>query len=87
MYNNINGVNMKDEQIIFKVESGFKKSFKDHCGLVDMSVKIRDLIETDMAKEQKLYDAEEQAENNTRALDKMLADGEDRALTPPDDDY
>lgn len=40
---------MKEEQIILKVESGFKQSFKDHCGLVNMSVKIRDLIETDMA--------------------------------------
>lgn len=33
---------------MIRVDDKFKERFKDHCGLVDMSVKIRDLMETDM---------------------------------------
>lgn len=41
---------MKDANIIIKVNPDFKERFKTHCGLIDMSTKIRDLIETDMNK-------------------------------------
>lgn len=41
---------MKTKNITVKVDQAFKDRFKAHCGLVDMSKKIRDLIETDMNK-------------------------------------
>lgn len=78
---------MKQTHIMLRCGEDFKEKFKTHCGLVNMSVKIRNLIEIDIAKEQKLNQAEEQAESDARALDKMLTEGEDRALTPPDDYY
>lgn len=41
---------MAEPRITLKCSKEFKDAFVDHCGLVNMSVKIRNLIEIDMAK-------------------------------------
>ncbi|MCK5387397.1 MAG: hypothetical protein KAJ39_09425 [Gammaproteobacteria bacterium] len=41
---------MKDTSIYFRCEESYKKEFKEHCGLVDMSVKIRELIDNDIKR-------------------------------------